>query len=152
MCEILIQQSTFQDIPAMVLIENECFSEPWSEKGFQSAFKDGISYFISAKANKILVGYAGMYNVLDEGYVYNLAVSEKFRGNKIGKKLIKNLLDYSKNKNLSFLSLEVRKSNQIAIDLYEKTGFEIIGTRKDFYNFPKEDGIIMTNYLQNKRL
>ena len=136
MCDILIQRSTFQDIPAMVLIENECFSEPWSEKGFQSAFKDGISYFISAKANKILVGYAGMYNVLDEGYVYNLAVSEKFRGNKIGKKLIKNLLDYSKNKNLSFLSLEVRKSNRIAIDLYEKTGFEIIGTRKDFYNFP----------------
>lgn len=150
MCDILIQRSTFQDIPAMVLIENECFSEPWSEKGFWSAFKDGISYFISAKANKILVGYAGMYNVLDEGYVYNLAVSEKFRGNKIGKKLIKNLLDYSKNKNLSFLSLEVRKSNRIAIDLYEKTGFEIIGTRKDFYNFPKEDGIIMTNYLQNK--
>ena len=68
----------------------------------------------------------------------------------IGKKLIKHLLDYSKNKNLSFLSLEVRKSNRIAIDLYEKTGFEIIGTRKDFYNFPKEDGIIMTNYLQNK--
>ena len=150
MCDILIQRSTFQDIPAMVLIENECFSEPWSEKGFRSAFKDCISYFISAKANKILVGYAGMYNVLDEGYVYNLAVSEKFRGNKIGKKLIKNLLDYSKNKNLSFLSLEVRKSNRIAIDLYEKTGFEIIGTRKDFYNFPKEDGIIMTNYLQNK--
>ena len=150
MCDILIQRSTFQDIPAMVLIENECFSEPWSEKGFRSAFKDGISYFISAKANKILVGYAGMYNVLDEGYVYNLAVSEKFRGNKIGNKLIKNLLDYSKNKNLRFLSLEVRKSNRIAIDLYEKTGFEIIGTRKDFYNFPKEDGIIMTNYLQNK--
>lgn len=150
MCEILIEESTPQDIPAMVSIENECFSEPWSEKGFQSAFSDGISYFISAKANKILVGYAGMYNVLDEGYVYNLAVSEKFRGNKIGKKLIKNLLDYSKNKNLSFLSLEVRKSNHIAINLYQKTGFEITGTRKDFYNLPKEDGIIMTNYLQNK--
>lgn len=150
MCEILIEESTPQDIPAMVSIENECFSEPWSEKGFQSAFNDGISYFISAKANKILVGYAGMYNVLDEGYVYNLAVSEKFRGNKIGKKLIKNLLDYSKNKNLSFLSLEVRKSNHIAINLYQKAGFEITGTRKDFYNFPKEDGIIMTNFLQNK--
>ncbi len=150
MCEILIKESTPQDIPAMVLIENECFSEPWSEKGLQSAFNDGISYFISAKADEILVGYAGMYNVLDEGYVYNLAVSEKFRGNKIGKKLIRYLLDYSKNKNLRFLSLEVRKSNHIAINLYEKTGFEIIGTRKDFYNFPKEDGIIMTNYLQNK--
>lgn len=150
MCEILIEESTPQDIPAMVSIENECFSEPWSEKAFRAAFTDGISYFISAKTDGILVGYAGMYNVLDEGYVYNLAVSEKFRGNKIGKKLIKNLLDYSKNKNLSFLSLEVRKSNQIAINLYQKAGFEIIGTRKDFYNFPKEDGIIMTNYLQNK--
>lgn len=150
MCEILIEESTPQDIPAMVSIENECFSEPWSEKGFQSAFNDGISYFISAKANKILVGYAGMYNVLDEGYVYNLAVSKDFRGNKIGKKLVKNLICYSKNKNLSFLSLEVRKSNHIAIGLYEKSGFEVVGTRKNFYNFPKEDGIIMTNFLQNK--
>lgn len=150
MCEILIEESTPQDIPAMVSIENECFSEPWSEKGFQSAFNDGISYFISAKADEILVGYAGMYNVLDEGYVYNLAVSKEFRGNKIGKKLIENLICYSKNKNLSFLSLEVRKSNHIAIGLYEKSGFEVVGTRKDFYNLPKEDGIIMTNYLQNE--
>lgn len=150
MCDILICECKVNDISDMVKIEKECFSEPWSEKGFQSAFKDGISYFVCAEANKILVGYAGMYNVLDEGYVYNLAVSEKFRGNKIGGKLVENLLNYSKNKNLRFLSLEVRKSNHAAINLYQKTGFEIIGTRKNFYNLPKEDGIIMTNYLQNK--
>lgn len=147
MCEILIQQSTPQDIPAIVKIESECFSEPWSEKAFQSAFTDGISYFISAKKGEIVVGYAGMYMILDEGYVYNLAVKKEFRGNKIGKKLVENLVSYSKSKNLSFLSLEVRKSNHLAIGLYQKSGFEIVGTRKNFYKFPKEDGIIMTNFL-----
>lgn len=139
------------DIDQAVELEKECFSSPWSKKSFEDAINEGLFYFVSAKnENNDFLGYAGMYSAADEGYICNIAVCEKYRSMGIGKALLKNLLEYSGKLNLSFLSLEVRRSNWDAIKFYEKLGFKDLGIRKNFYDFPKEDAIIMSYYFDKK--
>lgn len=136
------------DIEEAVKLEKECFSSPWSEKGFECAINEGLSYFISAKNETgDFMGYAGMYSAADEGYIYNIAVWTEYRSNGVGSALLKNLLEYSEKSGLLFLSLEVRKSNINAIKFYEKLGFKELGIRKNFYDFPKEDAVIMSYYF-----
>ena len=88
-----------------------------------------------------------MYTVLDEGYVTNIGVLPEFRRRGIGAKIVNQLINFSKEKTLSFLSLEVRVSNMAAINLYKSLGFEEVGKRKNFYRLPNEDALIMTRYF-----
>ena len=137
------------DIPEVVKLEKLYFSQPWSEKAFLDAFDGGNSYFVAAKTKEnLVVGYGGMYFASGEGYIYNIAVRKDFRGQKIGQNIIKNLIYYSLEKDLEFLSLEVRESNIPAVNLYKKMNFKILGKRKSFYSNPKEDALIMTLFLK----
>ena len=138
---------TFKEIPEVAKLEEKCFSSPWSEKTLAESLKNEFSYFVCAKSGEKVSGYAGMYYICGEGYAFNIAVDENFRKMKIGTNLLKNLIDFSKSKNLKFLSLEVRQSNIAAINLYEKLGFKNLGIRKNFYEFPKENAVIMTLYF-----
>lgn len=127
-------------------IEKYCFSTPWTSEQIKSS-NDSTVFFL-AKEGKKTVGYGGMYTVLDEGYVTNIGVLPDFRRKGWGKKLVNELLNFSKEKGLAFLSLEVRVSNMAAISLYSYFGFEKAGVRKDFYHNPKEDALIMTRYFK----
>lgn len=138
---------TFKEIPEVAKLEEKCFSSPWSEKALAESLQNESSYFVCAKSGEKVAGYSGMYYICDEGYVFNIAVDENFRKMKIGTNLLKHLTDFSKSKNLKFLSLEVRQSNIAAINLYEKLGFKNLGIRKNFYEFPKEHAVIMTLYF-----
>lgn len=145
MQKVEILPLVLSDIPEALILENKYFSVPWSEKVFIDTLNDKSSYMICAKINSKLIGYAGMYVAADsEGYIYNIVVDEKFRGMKIATKMVENLINYSKKSNLEFLSLEVRESNFVAIYLYEKCGFKKCGLRKNFYDSPKENALIMT--------
>ena len=94
--------------------------------------------------NGKVLGYAGLQMVLDEGYVPNIAVTKSARGRGIGKSLVGALISLAKDKGLAFISLEVRESNTPAISLYTKCGFKDFGKRKNFYQNPTEDAVIMT--------
>lgn len=147
MLNISFDKIKLKDIPELLRIENMCFSEPWSENTFKNTIGNENTYFICARYESKLLGYIGMYWVLDEGYVYNLAVDKDFRGLKIATNLINELFKYSESIGLKFLSLEVRRSNEIAKCLYQKLGFKLLGVRKNFYTSPLEDAIIMTYYF-----
>ncbi|MDO4503801.1 MAG: ribosomal protein S18-alanine N-acetyltransferase [Clostridia bacterium] len=136
-----------EDVLMVAEIEKECFSKPWSEKAIKTAINDDLSHFIVAKIGNEVVGYGGMYSVMGEGYIYNIAVKRKYRKFGIGTNIVNELVNYSKIKSLNFLSLEVRKSNTPAINLYSNCGFEKVGNRKNFYTNPLEDAIIMTKFL-----
>ena len=136
-----------EDVLVVAEIEKECFSKPWSEKAIKTAINDDLSHFIVAKIGNEVVGYGGMYSVMGEGYIYNIAVKRKYRKFGIGTNIVNELVNYSKIKSLNFLSLEVRKSNTPAINLYSNCGFEYVGNRKNFYTNPLEDAIIMTKFL-----
>ena len=147
MQKISIDKMSENDIQNVAELEKLCFSRPWSESAFKGALENENDYFICAKIGVQFAGYAGMYSAADEGYVYNIAVHENFRNMKVGGTLILELLNYCEKINLDFLSLEVRSSNIPAIRLYEKCGFIKKGVRKNFYDFPKEDAVIMTHYI-----
>ena len=130
-------------IKEIARLEELCFSEPWSEEGILEAYRLGTKFF-AAEADKKLIGYIGIKAVIDEGYITNIAVFPEFRRRGVAKALLNKVFEFAKEKGLSFVSLEVRPSNTVAISLYEKTGFKEAGRRKNFYRLPLEDALIMT--------
>ncbi len=124
-------------------LEKDCFSTPWSENTLINAYNHGTKFLVATENEKVL-GYLGISVVLDEGYITNIAVFKNMRNKKIATKLLSYLFDFAKEINLSFISLEVRESNSPAISLYEKFGFKNAGFRKNFYENPRENAIIMT--------
>ncbi len=131
------------DEEAIARLEEECFSEPWSEKAIIESADNGTLFFVFEEDRSIL-GYAGLQIVLDEGYVTNIAVTASARKKGIGSALTEKIISAGKEKKLSFVTLEVRFSNTAAVSLYEKFGFKTVGKRKNFYTAPKEDALIMT--------
>ena len=128
-------------------IEKECFSMPMSMENLKSQLPDNMHRFILAESpDGQVLGYVGMMFVLDEGYISNVAVKSQYRKNHIGSALIEELIKIGRELELSFISLEVRASNAPAQALYRKFGFENAGYRKNYYDFPKEDAIIMTKF------
>ena len=136
-------------IKALHEIENECFSMPWTMDMLKAQLKDSRHEFIIAEdgEGKVL-GYVGMMYVIDEGYISNVAVSAKYRRQGIADALICALYERASALGLSFMTLEVRKSNLPAISLYEKHGFTVVGKRKNYYELPKEDALLMTCFMK----
>ena len=143
----MIERSTNieKDAELIAEIEKHCFSTPWTAEQVKAS-NDSTVFFL-ARVDSSVVGYGGMYTVLDEGYVTNIGVLPEFRRRGIGAKIVNKLIDYAKEKYLTFISLEVRVSNTAAIELYKSFDFKEVGRRKNFYNSPKEDAFIMTRYF-----
>ena len=145
--EYLIKDASFELVDQIERLEKLCFSSPWSAAQIKTQLKDNQHEFIAAVADDKLLGYVGMMYVLDEGYIANVAVSPEYRRLGIADALIEKLLLISDELGLSFVTLEVRASNIPAIGLYTKHGFLPVGRRKNYYDLPKEDAILMTKYL-----
>lgn len=128
-------------------LERSCFSQPWSKSMLAGEVDNEDSHFFVAVDDLgQVLGYAGAKFVCDEGYITNVAVFRQHRGNGIAQALLRKLIQAGREKNLKFISLEVRKSNAAAISLYKKLKFAEVGQRKDFYLDPKEDALIMTRF------
>lgn len=131
------------DENAIALLEAECFSEPWSSKAIAGSAAEGTSFFVYEE-NGNVIAYAGLQAVCDEGYITNIAVSRSHRRKGIAKALLTELDRLAKTRELSFISLEVRESNDAAVSLYTACGYEKEGLRKNFYRSPSENALIMT--------
>ena len=131
------------EIPEISEIERECFSHPWSEQSLRESFENPDVYFFTAREDGRIIGYISAEIILDEGYIMNIAVIPGFRGRGVGKALVRHLIRHFEN-DLKFITLEVRTSNVAAISLYEKLGFEYVGTRKSYYRNPTEDALLLT--------
>ena len=128
-------------------LEKVCFSMPWTRDFLISQLPDDRHIFIAAADGENILGYVGMMYVIDEGYISNVAVAPEYRRQGIADALILELIDRCKALDLSFATLEVRAGNAPAISLYEKHGFSPVGRRKNYYDFPKEDAILMTKFF-----
>ncbi len=125
-------------------LEQECFSTPWSYDGLLEELSNPMAVFRVALVDGEVAGYVGMHHILDEGYITNIAVKDKYRRCGIGTLLLDTLLAYGKKNDLTFITLEVRVSNAPAIALYRSANFESVGIRPGFYTGPTEDALIMT--------
>ena len=129
-------------------IERDCFSRPWTAEQLKSQMRDAQHEFIAAVDDGRVLGYVGLMYVLDEGYISNVAVHTEARRRGIGDALIDALAAKAAEHELAFLTLEVREGNAPAIALYAKHGFHPVGKRKNYYDAPKEDAVLMTCYLK----
>jgi len=128
-------------------LEKQCFSCPWTEEQLKTQLKDDRHEFIMALSDRgEVLAYVGMMYILDEGYISNVAVSPKYRRRGIADSVIASLLARCEALQLSFVTLEVRAGNTAAISLYSKHGFSPVGRRKNYYDLPKEDAILMTKF------
>ena len=126
-------------------LERICFSTPWSRNMLAEELDNLLSAFLVALDDcGRVVGYAGLQVVLDEGCITNIAVRPECRRMGVASQLLQVFLNFAEANKLAFLTLEVRASNYDAIALYGSRGFRSVGRRKNYYEHPKEDAIIMT--------
>lgn len=129
-------------------IERLCFSDPWSEKMLAEHLANPCSLTLAAVGDTgRLLGYVGLLAVVDEGYITNVAVRPDCRRQGVAAALLDALEAQGKERELAFLTLEVRQSNAPARALYEKLGYLQAGLRRNYYENPREDAIIMTKTL-----
>lgn len=144
---IAIKKMTKEHIEQVYAIEEKCFSIPWSKKSFEKEINENkMAIYLVALKDEQVLGYAGMWHVINEGHITNVAVSPEYRRQGIGESLINKLIEIAKEKEMIGITLEVRTSNEIAKNLYKKHGFLLEGIRKEYYE-NKEDAFIMWKNL-----
>lgn len=148
---IAVVDATEAMVPAIAAIEQECFSDPWTQQAIQSQLTGPNHIFLAAVDGENVAGYVGLMYVIDEGYIANVAVTADYRRQHIADLLIAELVRRGQELHLAFLTLEVRASNEPAQALYRKHGFEVVGLRKRYYEKPREDALLMTLYLKEER-
>ena len=142
-----IESMTAAYLDEVATIENDCFSHPWSRRSLESELQNETSRFLVAVEDGRAIGYIGMSAVIDEGYLFNVAVDRQYRKKGVGSALVRELVTFCQKRNYAFLTLEVRESNAPAISLYSRFGFVRVGERKNYYSKPVENALLMTKYF-----
>ena len=144
MDELIIRSADKNDVGTMARMDEVCFTVPWSEQSFSDEINQNklARYLIAEIAGKI-AGYTGLWIILDEGHITNVAVHPDYRRRGIARKLVSSLIEAAHTEGARSYTLEVRASNDSAISLYQSLGFKVSGIRKEYYEDDNEDAIIM---------
>lgn len=139
-----------RDLDRIIEIEKDCFTTPWSRESFLMEITENLlARYIVAEVDGLVVGYGGIWIIVGEGHITNIAVESRYRKIGAGKKLVGGLVDISKRLLLTAMTLEVRKSNFPAQNLYKQYGFVEHGIRPKYYKDNNEDAIIMWKNLED---
>ena len=141
--EYQIRRMTMEDVDGVAAVEAATFPTPWSRDAFASEMRNVAARYLVAEKDGRIIGYAGAWIILDESHVTNIAVLSDERGQGIGRALTAGLMQYLSNLGAAYATLEVRKSNEIAQNLYKSLGFIKLGVRKRYYEDNGEDALIM---------
>lgn len=141
---IAIRRMIACDIDAVVDVEQQSFSLPWSREAFVMEInKNELSYYLVMLDGKKVIGYAGMWIIVDEAHVTNIAILPEYHGRGLGKQLVNDLIQKARNRGAQRMTLEVRQTNEIAKRLYAGLGFVEAGIRRCYYTDTQEDAIVM---------
>ena len=143
MTPITIRRMNEFDIDSVLIVEEECFTLPWSRAGFVAEMKNELAHYLVIVDRGTIIGYAGMWLIVDEAHVTNVAILPEYRGQKLGEKLMSALIEHAKDRGALCMTLEVRTSNTVAQGLYAKFGFVSRGRRRNYYSDTQEDALIM---------
>ncbi|MBO8171652.1 MAG: ribosomal protein S18-alanine N-acetyltransferase [Bacillaceae bacterium] len=142
--EPIFRAMTLDDIDAIFEVEQKSFAVPWSRDAFYNELtRNQFAHYLVVEWEGKVVGYGGMWLIIDEAHITNIAIHPEARGRKFGEQLLRRLLEVAEQKGANRVTLEVRRSNQIAQNLYKKLGFYAVGIRPQYYTDNKEDAIIM---------
>lgn len=141
---VTLAPMTLEDVPRVAEIERQSFRTPWPQDAYTHELRENrLAAYLVARVDEEVVGYAGMWVILDEAHITTIAVESAVRGQHVGERLLVGLIDASLERGGRWMTLEVRKSNVTAQALYRKYGFREIGTRKAYYSDNREDAIVM---------
>lgn len=153
MADVIIRQALPEDADDIYEIEMLCFPDPWSRESISTELEENPrAFYVVAEHSGQVVGYAGLWWIVDEGHITNVAVRPGFRNRKIAEGIIGVLLDHTLKEGVRHHTLEVRRDNDPAIGLYEKFGFEVEGVRKGYYKFEGQDALIMWRHATDEEI
>jgi ribosomal-protein-alanine N-acetyltransferase len=133
-----------EDIDQVLEIEHASFTTPWSREAFYNELNmNKFAIYIVLEVDKKVVGYCGVWVVIDEAHVTNIAILPEYRGRKLGEALMQQLFDVARTMGAKSMTLEVRVTNYIAQSMYRKFGFQKGGLRKNYYTDNQEDALVM---------
>ena len=142
--DCLIRRMTIDDVPTVAAIEAATFPTPWSEDAFRKEITDNpVARYLVAEKDGAVIGFAGAWIILDESHITNIAILAEHRGNGYGRALTAALMQYLSNLGAAYATLEVRKSNVTAQNLYKSLGYVSVGVRKRYYEDNGEDALLM---------
>jgi len=135
---------TMADIDAVAELEKLVFTLPWSRDSFRREVEENVAArYLALEDQGRVVAYGGMWLVIDEAHITNIAVHPEARGKGFGERLLRALMRLASDTSMGMITLEVRRSNAAAQALYRKAGFQDVGYRKRYYEDNQEDALIM---------
>lgn len=143
MTSVTIRRMNEMDIDGVLVVEEQAFTTPWSRAGFVNEMKNELSHYLVMVNGGKIIGYAGMWIIVDEAHVTNVAILAEYRGQKLGERLLGALIERAKERGALSMTLEVRESNVAAKGLYAKFGFISRGIRRNYYTDTQEDALVM---------
>ncbi len=143
-----IRAMTEEDLEEVLRIERLSFPQPWSREAYRREISQPFSVYVVAEDGEGVVGYAGMWVILDEAHLTTLAVDPEKRREGIGERLLAHMEEEARRRGATTMLLEVRPSNRPALALYEKKGFSLWGRRRRYYSDNQEDALLMGKVLQ----
>lgn len=140
----IVRPMLLSDLDVILEIEHASFSSPWSLEAFKAELKDNeYARYLCLELNDQVIGYMGLWFILDEGHITNIAITPNYRGQRWGEFLMRSVMAKMAEQGMERMTLEVRVSNSSAQSLYKRLGFVIAGVRKGYYADNQEDAIIM---------
>lgn len=142
--QITLRKMVEEDIDQILVIEKESFATPWSRESFENELtKNRFALYLVLEDEEVIFGYCGVWIIVDEAHVTNIALLPNYRGKKLGETLLTEIMKVAKEKGAKTMTLEVRVSNHVAQSLYRKLGFLDGGIRKNYYTDNQEDALVM---------
>ena len=142
--ELVITSMTMSDLNKVMDVERASFPTPWSREAFvRELTENAFAVYVVGKLGRKIVGYAGMWLIINEAHVTNIAVHPEYRRRHFGERLLQELIDRAKRNDCDRMTLEVRTGNSGAQTMYRRFGFVEQGIRRRYYTDTGEDAIIM---------
>lgn len=143
--DITYEPLSRKNLPEVLAIERVSFPEPWSETLFLKEIDQKGSYFMVFRLDSKVIGYGGLWLVLDEAHITNIAVHPLYRRQGYGSMILRHLLEAAISRRATMATLEVRETNLVALNMYRKFGFRQVAIRRGYYGDAGEDAIVMVN-------
>ncbi len=148
--EVVVGNMTQSDLDEVLAIEHQSFPSAWSRASYERELRNRNSYYLTARHGGAVVGYFGMWVVLDEAHITTLAVHPSYRRRGLGAHLLRHLMELARRRGASRVTLEVREQNHAAIAMYQKFGFEPKGVLPGYYGDTKENGVVMWKVISSQ--
>ncbi len=140
---VRIERMQREDVSRVMEIEKQCFSTPWHESAYLTELVNRSAHYVVACMDDKIVGYSGMWIIMDEAHITTIGVDPEYRGQKIGEQILIAMLEEAQRRGARRATLEVRESNFVAQNLYRKYGFAPAAIRRGYYSDNNENAVVM---------